>query len=250
MTISVIIPTYNNLELFKRALSSVVGQTRLPMEIIVTDDSKTNEIEKYVNEIDNSIIRYYHNNSGLGAVNNWNLGLKRAQGDLVIVLHHDEELGSNDYIEKLLKLAETNDLIISDIRVRTPKGERLGHFNGWLKRVLLKVPQSQLCVNSIGPCACVAVKKSIVENFDPSLIWIVDTEWYYRLMRASRKTIFSPELVIVSNHGHSDQITSNIDIPKKNREDKKYLREKYNKDYGVRIALLISNILGVIRRLK
>ena len=40
-TFSIVIPVFNNLELFRRALESVLQQQGVALEIIVTDDSTT-----------------------------------------------------------------------------------------------------------------------------------------------------------------------------------------------------------------
>ena len=47
--VSVCIPTYNNLELFKKCLNSVLVQEFKDYEIIVSDDSNNDEIEYYLN---------------------------------------------------------------------------------------------------------------------------------------------------------------------------------------------------------
>lgn len=99
MKISVIIPTYNNVALFERAVESVLCQTLKPHEIIVTDDSSTDEVERLCKTIGSPLIKYNHNKPGLGAVKNWNNGLSKATGDWIIVLHHDEEFSTTDYLE-------------------------------------------------------------------------------------------------------------------------------------------------------
>ena len=70
---SIIIPTYNNLELFKRAVDSVLIQKNVSYEVIVVDDSTNNNIEDYINKTDLLRIRYYHHKPSKGAVANWNL---------------------------------------------------------------------------------------------------------------------------------------------------------------------------------
>ena len=54
--ISIILPTYNNLTLFKQALQGIQIQKGVRYEVIVVDDSSNNEIENYVRGINNIII--------------------------------------------------------------------------------------------------------------------------------------------------------------------------------------------------
>ena len=247
--ISVVIPTYNNLLLFKRAVTSVLKQSVLPKEIIVTDDSTTNEIQHFCESIGQQIVRYSHNQPSLGAVNNWNNGISQATGDWIILLHHDEELGNHDYLETISKLTKEHDLIISDIRVRTANGERKGRINGIMKYFFLHIASLNLCFNSIGPCACVMFKKEKTEYFDQKLTWLVDMEWYYRLLLKSKKVFFSKDHIIYSNHGHADQITANIEIKDIETKDIKWLYMKYDSSLSIKMALTAKKIIRLIRSL-
>lgn len=250
MNISVIIPSYKNLTLFKNAIGSVLKQTEPPMEIIVSDDTPTDEIENYCKELSDKRIKYFRNQSSLGAVSNWNAGIKRASGDWFIILHHDEEFLDEDYLERLSKYEGNRDLVISDIRVRERKTIRKGRINGIFKRLILKNPMSLLIINCVGPCACIAFHRSILCDFDPNLVWLVDVEWYYRLFKSSQSVVYDPSLLILSNHGHKDQITNNIDVQTKNEEDFKYIISKYKGKKVVKIARFLSKVLAKIRALR
>ena len=57
ITFSIIIPTYNQLPLLKRALESVLHQQGADYEVIVTDDSGNEEIAIYIQSIDNQTIK-------------------------------------------------------------------------------------------------------------------------------------------------------------------------------------------------
>jgi glycosyltransferase involved in cell wall biosynthesis len=48
ITFSIIIPTYNQLPLLKRALESVLHQQGADYEVIVTDDSNNEDISTYI----------------------------------------------------------------------------------------------------------------------------------------------------------------------------------------------------------
>ena len=48
MNISVVIPTYNRVELLKRSIDSVINQTIKPFEIIIVDDGSNDGTEAMV----------------------------------------------------------------------------------------------------------------------------------------------------------------------------------------------------------
>ena len=50
-TISILIPTYNRLDVLINALDSVYEQTILPNEIIIGDDSTNDLTEKYIEKL-------------------------------------------------------------------------------------------------------------------------------------------------------------------------------------------------------
>lgn len=247
---SIIIPTYNNVELFRRALDSVLAQTYEDWEVIVSDDSSADGIEQLCHEVNDPRIRYVRRTAHDGAVKNWNHGLKLAKGENVIVIHHDEEFVSQVYLERLATLMDNNDLVISDIRVYSPgQPARRGRINGLFKRLMLRIPSSILNINPIGPCACLAFRREISQSFDEHLTWIVDTEWYYRMLTRAKHYTYAPDLLIRSNSGHADQITLNINIDEKNRQDTAYLNQKYKGNLGVRIALCMRKITSKLRKL-
>lgn len=246
---SVVIPTYNNLELFVNAIQSVLAQTLRNFEIVVSDDSTTADIEKYCKKLNDSRLRYFRRPDRNGAVANWNTGLNLAVGKNIIVLHHDEEFVSTLYLERLRKELENNDLIISDIRVSFPDGSsRKGRINGLIKKKMLSMPSTQLIINSIGPCACVAFRRELMQPFDQNLTWLVDTEWYYRLLKSATSAKYQPELIIRSNSGHADQITLNIDINQKNHQDIRYLRTKYHGHGDIKRALAMKDLINKFRK--
>lgn len=247
-SISIVIPTYNNIELFVNAINSILNQTILPDEIIVSDDSSSDYIERWCADCHNPIIKYYRNRPTKGAVVNWNWGINQTTKDWIILMHHDEEFMSSNYLESLCKHFEDADVIISDIRVNTLGKIRKGRINGLLKKCLIQNPLSFLIVNSIGPCACVCFKRRLLIEFDTHLTWLVDTEWYMRLLKSSKHVIYDSELIILSNHGHIDQITKNIDINEKLRIDLAYLNKKYRVSSILKYILRLSMMYHALRR--
>ena len=57
MNISVVIPTYNRVELLKRSIDSVINQTIKPFEIIIVDDGSNDGTEAMVKKKYDSLIK-------------------------------------------------------------------------------------------------------------------------------------------------------------------------------------------------
>jgi glycosyltransferase involved in cell wall biosynthesis len=96
MNVSVCIPTFNRLEHLKLAIESCLSQTYKPFEIIISDDSSTDDTETMVNELQvephEISIRYKRNKPGLRQVKNVNQLFDMAQGDYIVLLHDDDLL--------------------------------------------------------------------------------------------------------------------------------------------------------------
>ena len=70
--VSILIPSHGRPQYFSLALASAVKQTYQNIEIIVSDDSIDNEIEKIINDFSKAYdnIKYFHS-PGLGMEENW-----------------------------------------------------------------------------------------------------------------------------------------------------------------------------------
>lgn len=66
--VSIGIPTYNRLELLKRCLNSVLGQTYKNLEIIVSDNASDDETERYVKKLvkSDARLKYYRQEKNMG----------------------------------------------------------------------------------------------------------------------------------------------------------------------------------------
>lgn len=251
--VSIIIPTYNNAALFTRAINSVRCQLYKDYEIVVVDDSNSDVIEQVCHENKDLPIRYYHNEPSLGAVRNWNYGLSLAKGKYSILLHHDEEFISCNYLDVITKELEFHDVVVSNILINKVGCIHRGKFSDGWKNLLFKIPGTILFANYIGPCACVAFKTLKAKKFDVNLKWLVDMEWYYQLIK-DNDVYYLKTAIIMSNHGHSDQISLNIDIKSEFDKDYKYILEKYLNDntakFYLRLGFYLMSLKKIIRRFR
>ncbi len=90
--ISVIVLTYNNIDLTRACLDSVLTQTDYPhFELIVVDNASTDGTPEYLKQLaeqhPNIKLILSSTNTGFAAGNN--LGLKAAQGDFLVMLNND-----------------------------------------------------------------------------------------------------------------------------------------------------------------
>ena len=253
-TFSIVIPVFNNLELFRRALQSVLLQQGVEMEIIVTDDSTTAAIADYVNGLNHPQLRYFHNQPGLGAVSNWNHGLSKAQGDYVILMHHDEAMSGEDYLQRVQRLLDDGcDVVVSDVEVSINGIIKRPHFTTAIKRFFFHHPSMLFFTNAVGPCACVAFRRELMQDFNSQLHWLVDVEWYYRMFKG-RHVIYDPQLTIRSIHGHEGQITQELDIIRTFNHDKAIVLGQYPHQMAIRTMLwtyqhLILNTKKILGRI-
>jgi glycosyltransferase involved in cell wall biosynthesis len=94
--ITLAIPFYSGLAFLRRALDSVVRQTRADWQVVVSDDAGPEaEARDLVASYGDRRLRYYRNAVNLGMVGNWNRCLDLAETDLVTLLHADDELLDN-----------------------------------------------------------------------------------------------------------------------------------------------------------
>lgn len=245
MKFSIVIPTYNQLELLKRALGSVMQQEHADYEVIITDDSTNDLIKHYVQSLGDARIAWYRHQGNGNAAENWNYGLQQATGQYIILMHHDEAMTGSDYLCRLQQqMAAGAGIAISQVAVITGSQKKSRRLSKLLLPLTLRWPALLFLVNAIGPTACLTFSRQLMQPFNTRLRWLVDVEWYYRLLRSrkgsSARSIQSiPSLIIESRHGHEGQITGSLNIADTFRSDKTELMRLYRANIPVRLMLLL-----------
>lgn len=89
--VSVIIPTYNRAEFLSTAISSVLNQTYQDFEIIVVDDSSTDNTTELINSFSDSRIKYIRHETNKGGSAARNTGIKMSSGQYIAFLDDDDE---------------------------------------------------------------------------------------------------------------------------------------------------------------
>lgn len=100
MKFSIVITTYNRLDLLKRAIKSALDQT-VECEVVVADDCSTDGTAEYVKSLGDRV-SYYCTPNNQGHAGTMNVGVKNAQGEWIKPVDDDDYLAPN-CIEEMTK---------------------------------------------------------------------------------------------------------------------------------------------------
>ena len=111
--ISIIIPNKDHKEDLEKCIESIVKKTSYNnYEIIVVENnSETNEIFDYYNEINNKYnvkILHWKGEFNYSAINNF--GIKDSIGEYIVLLNNDIEIISENWIEEMLMFSQRRDV--------------------------------------------------------------------------------------------------------------------------------------------
>jgi glycosyltransferase involved in cell wall biosynthesis len=91
-TVSIILPTYNRAKFLPQAISSIRSQSHVDWELIVVDDGSTDDTQKLISELTDSIPQpvHYVYQTNQGAYGARNTGLDRASGGFIAFFDSDD----------------------------------------------------------------------------------------------------------------------------------------------------------------
>ncbi len=210
--VSICIPAFRQPDLFARALSSVLEQDFVNYEVIVTDDSDDDSVEKVVSSIHDSRVHYVRNDTRLGSPQNWNAGLQKATGDYLQIFHHDDRYSTKECLGKLVQLLDRNpqsSLAFCASIAETVDGKQLAINRPKQSEIdrLADDPLLLMTRNFIGAPSCVLVRQQNVKPFDRNLKWLVDIDWYISILSQKPGLSYIPEVMVLVCDGAVGQVT-------------------------------------------
>ncbi len=217
--LSILIPAYEFAFGVRRILDSLSLSNHQNLEIIISDDSASGEVEGvWLQHPLKDRVLYRRNSPKLGAIRNWNSLLRQASGEYLLLLHHDEWPLHSDFARLVIETLRSNrpDLAYLALYKLTSDGRAARpHMPQFIKSLVLSHCPSYLYRrNVIGAPSCIIVKRDLSLQFNENLTWLVDAHWYNRLL-AQRPRIIGIADAVMMSALHADSISASLGDEKK-----------------------------------
>lgn len=188
--ISIVIPTYEmkglGVPFLRRGLDSInkqVPDSQYPIEIIVSDHSKNEEIGNFIKQYASRFpIRHCINAVGHGNISqNVNAGIAQAQYPYVKILFQDDLLVETHYLQSIANIIKVHspDCIFTSATHTTNTIEFTGDMVPRNNEFLL------FGQNTVSDPSVLTIRKSILQEipFDENVKLLMDCEFYYHLFK-------------------------------------------------------------------
>ena len=244
--ISIALATYNGELYISELLNSISGQTTLPDELIISDDSSTDSTLKIANEFARNVtfpVKILTNKDRLGSTGNFEIAIRACSGDIIFPCDQDD-IWYQHKIERMLECLVNNPsagAVFSDADV-VDKELNLLECSLW-ERKRIK-PQELSEINSSDRAFEMVVKRNIVtgtamafrakyrENIIPIPKEWGHDYWITLIISLSSKLIPLPIPLIAYRQHDSNQIgapgTRRYGFIKASRHEGKNFHEIYD----------------------
>ncbi len=183
---SICIPAYEQTHFLKQTLDSIKYQIFTDYEIILSDDSLSDDVQELVKSYDFAgKLKYYRQSPSLGSPENWNFTIQKAQGEWIKILHHDDSLYDENTLGNLFEVVQKTKkhwIVGAPIHPPPPKDRfcTILYPRGLL---LLKLFPGILGFgNCLGVPSVMVVRREYCIPFNKDLIWLVDIDYYLQLI--------------------------------------------------------------------
>ncbi len=217
--ISICIPAYKKPLFIIRCLESILKQDYKQVEIIISDDSPNEDIKRAIDPFTNKLeIKYFQNSPALQSPKNWNAALDKGAGNYLLLLHQDDWFHASTALTEFINIFRQHavDFVFCrNTAVDENRQEIVLQAIPGLVNNLAEKPNHLLRAQIIGPPSNTMLKKSVPIRYDENFIWLVDVDYYSRILKEGYKYHYIDKH-LVSIGLHEDQTTefcrANTDI--------------------------------------
>jgi len=209
--VSICIPTYKKPLYVARCLTSILAQNYKNIEVIVSDDSPDETIKEVVTRFSGLNIGFVQNKPALKSPRNWNAALDKATGEFLLLLHQDDWLSSPESISRFVEaFTDSNvDFAFCKNIGQDEKGKEVVFQNKSALPDFSIFPEQLIIRSVIGPPSNVMLRKRVATRYDENLIWLVDVDYYIRILKDGYKYRYLPEQLVTIGL-HADQTTEYV----------------------------------------
>lgn len=220
--ISVCIPTYNGGKFIRLQLESILSQLSNEDEVIISDDSSSDNTLEIIDSFNDRRIKVFANNSFHSPIYNLENALKQARGDYIFLSDQDDEWKENK-VAVVMKHLKKCKLIVHDAQVVDGEGNLL--FESFFELNHTKSSKVyNLLKNGYVGC-CMAFNRHVLESclpFPKNLpmhdLWIGNVAAF----KCGKVQFIQDKLISYRRHGNNASITGE----KSNRSIKDRLSDR------------------------
>lgn len=214
--VSVVIPNYNGQEVIQNCLASVFDCGYENLQVIIVDDSSSDDSVKIVTKF--SQVKIIRNDRNLGFARTVNTGIRAAEGTIIAILNMDTVVRKNWLAGLVEALNSDNRIGLVGSKILDPDGTTIQHaggrisVNGISSHIGRGEPdcgQYDLLKDADYVCgASMAFRKDVItkvgllyEGFSP--LYYEDTDLAFRMKRYGYRVVCAPNSVIEHKENYS-----------------------------------------------
>jgi glycosyltransferase involved in cell wall biosynthesis len=199
--ISICIPAYKREEYCKRLLDSIVTQTFTDYEVIISDDTPDDSVEKLVARYNNVLpVIYSRNIPSAGTPANFNIAMLKANGEWIKIMHGDDWFATDNALQKFAAAARTANcsfIFSACNNIYSGSGKEVNEYlTGWKKEMLEDNVLNLFFLNVIGHPPTTMHRKDDEILYDLRFRWVADIDFYIRYFTKHPGYIYLPEMLI------------------------------------------------------
>jgi glycosyltransferase involved in cell wall biosynthesis len=220
--ISICIPSYKRADFLRRLFDSIAIQDYKDFEVIVTDDSPTEDVYDLCKKFERSFtIKYFKNMDAKGTPENWNEGIRKASGKWIKLMHDDDWFSRSDSLSIFADRAlnAKNGFIFCTYHNYFLDKQKIELMKPsfWRLFFIKRNPTALISKNIIGPPSVTMHLNDGCYNYDKRLKWLVDIDFYIQRFSIDKIIHIKTPLINVGMSYHQVTATcfgiADVEVP-------------------------------------
>jgi len=206
--VSIILPTYNGGKYLRQAIDTCLEQTHKNIELIIVDDSSTDETPEIVQSYRDERIRYIRHEKNMRLPGSLNTGFARTVGEY-LTWTSDDNLYDEQAIEKMLSFLKTMKCEFVYCDYYLFKDDKLDN------RRVIRLPDNINLEkhNDVGACFLYSRKvREVTGDYDLDTFLAEDYDYWIRVSRNFKMCHLDEPLYFYRTHAASLALSKFIDV--------------------------------------